>query len=308
MFNYEIRANQFIAKTMFLSFDEFQNAIEALRNEIRRDFDCEEKLITLNTLNRRFSDYRRIILNSELSIEKKSYFKEEFKLNEDETKERFDNNQSALAEKKSNVAVFTGDKDEYIQLAEKLLTEKNMMHRLIGLCALTGRRESEIALSASFEKIDDFHVMFSGQMKTPDINKKYPIPLLSTSDLIIDALAEFRKRKDYTKGYNPFSIEATRKFNASYSKDIRIAMQKFFISFYDSKQAKAHDLRAIYANLTYLDFNDSKILIDFMKNEMKITNSLKAMDKELFIKRVLGHVSFQATMPYTSFNISSQND
>ena len=42
-----------------------------------------------------------------------------------------------------------------------------------------------------------------------------------------------------------------------------------------------------------------------MKEEMKITNPIKAMDRELYIKRVLGHVSFQATMSYTNLEISA---
>ncbi len=303
MYNYEIHANQFIATAMDLSFNEFQLATDKLHSEIRKDF--ESNLITLHTLNRRYGDYRRVILNSELSIEKKSYIDGILKMNEEETKLRFDSNQRALAEKKSNAVIFNGDKDEYIQLAESLLTHKNMMNRVVAFCALTGRRESEIGLTATFEKIDDFHVMFSGQLKTPDNNKKYPIPLLTTSNVIIEALAEFRASKDYSRGFNPYSIEATRKFNSSYSNDIKTAHIRFFTSYYLSDKPKVHDLRMIYANLTYPDFNDSAILIDCMKEEMKITNSIKAMDKELYIKRVLGHVSFQATMSYTNLEISA---
>lgn len=40
-----------------------------------------------------------------------------------------------------------------------------MMNRVVAFCVLTGRRESVDSLTANFEKIDDFHVMFSGQLK-----------------------------------------------------------------------------------------------------------------------------------------------
>jgi len=156
--------------------------------------------------------------------------------------------------------------EDYIIFAESLLQNTSYIDNLLGLAALTGRRTGELLCTAEFEAIDDFNVMFTGQLKTKgrtDI-KPYAIPLLSTVDVVIPALKRLQSGRTELKGNPTLAKNRT-------GKPISQKMKKLFPKFLGDN-AQGRDLRRAYGAIAF--YNSDR--------ENEIT-------KQKFISDVLGH-------------------
>lgn len=149
--------------------------------------------------------------------------------------------------------------NEYIKTAKKLLDSDSYIDIAMGLCALTGRRPSEILMTASFEETTDRSiqfefkgkeveiefdeaVIFSGQMKLKDSddgNDNYLIPTLCNADLVRKALTKLRKLKD-------FSGKTAKQINNTCGKTQNQAVKREFFDFFEG-DVKPYDLRHAYA-------------------------------------------------------------
>lgn len=156
--------------------------------------------------------------------------------------------------------------DEYLLFAESLLASTSYVTQLLGLAALTGRRTSELLCTAEFEPIDDFSVMFKGQLKSKgrgDV-KPYPIPLLAPASVVIPALERLQSGRPELKGNPTLAKNRT-------GKPISQKMKKLFPKFLgDNPQGR--DLRRAYGAIAF----------HMSDRENEIT-------KQKFISDVLGH-------------------
>ena len=146
----------------------------------------------------------------------------------------------------------------YIETAKKLLDSDSYIDIAMGLCALTGRRPSEILMTAVFEETTDRSiqfdfegkeveiefdeaVIFNGQLKlgVNDANDNYLIPTLCNADLVIKALTKLRKLKD-------FSGKTAKQINNTCGKTQNQAVKREFFDFFEG-DVKPYDLRHAYA-------------------------------------------------------------
>ena len=141
--------------------------------------------------------------------------------------------------------------EKFLTVSESLLDSASYLKRILGLSALTGRRTAEIAMSATFEPIDDYHVVFAGQKKTGDREdvEPYSIPLLCESKKAIDALSSIRRDKpefstmEYSKVHNRLSSELSKIVKKEYAGVAVINSEPCELS--------AKSLRAIYAEICF---------------------------------------------------------
>lgn len=177
--------------------------------------------------------------------------------------------------------------DKYINIATNLLNESSYILRVLGLCALTGRRAAEIGSSAKFEVVngDPLCVLFDGQLKGRDRNDltQYKIPVLADSALIVSCINSIRNDK-------PLFINNPEKFHNAASKELNLRCKKFF-NFVTDGDLKVKDLRSIYGELSYMFHDDRSIA------------------KTKFIAGVLGHgeLDLNTVMSYLDFYIADQN-
>ena len=145
------------------------------------------------------------------------------------------------------------------------------------VCLATGRRMGEIHLSASFEKIDDYNIIFKGQLKGKGrkvrladkaiklIDVPFPIPVILPADLVIFALDWLGK-----KGKRFDRTEDPERVNRRFSKPLNIACKDWDI--FPKEERTYHKFRAAYlrsciindGNVDPYDFTDfaKKILCD----------------------------------------------
>ena len=147
-------------------------------------------------------------------------------------------------------------------------------------CAIalsTGRRMAEVHLSASFEKIDDYNIIFKGQLKGKERKVRvedkavklrdvlFKIPTLLPADLIINALDWLGKNgKRFDRNEDPERV------NRRFSKTLNQACKDWDI--FPSEERTYHKFRAAYlraaiindGNVDPYDFTDfaKKILCD----------------------------------------------
>lgn len=177
--------------------------------------------------------------------------------------------------------------DRYIQTAVDLLTASSYQLRVIGLCALTGRRAAEIGCTAKFEVIKDdpLQVLFTGQLKTKGrgVLDAYTIPVFTDSAKIIKTIQTIRSEK-------PQFINAPEKFHDIASKELNRHCKKHF-SFVTDSVIKVKDLRSIYGELSYM-FNDDPTIA-----------------KQKYMSQVLGHAADDNATgtSYIDFYISDRN-
>ena len=160
--------------------------------------------------------------------------------------------------------------EEYIKIAEKLLQSKNHHELILGLCALTGRRQMEV-VKGKFEINDEYSVLFTGQVKKRKIdNTVYIIPILSASPGIIDAhkrlkiaitTAGINYKTDSNKSIN------NRLFTSAKTSNLK---QIIFQSIYppDISSTKLN-LRAAYTRICYDTFKPN---MSFRAYTAKILN------------------------------------
>lgn len=155
------------------------------------------------------------------------------------------------------------------------------------ICLATGRRMAEIHLSASFEKIDDYNIIFKGQLKGKErkvrlvdkavrlIDVPFPIPVILPADLVIFALDWLgRKGKRFDRTEDPERV------NRRFCKTLNLACKSWDI--FPENDRTYHKFRAAYlrasiindGNVDPYDFTDfaKKILCD---NDESTINSYK---------------------------------
>jgi hypothetical protein len=177
--------------------------------------------------------------------------------------------------------------DRYIQTAVDLLSATSYQLRILGLCALTGRRAAEIGCTAKFEAIenDPLNVLFTGQLKTKgrgDLDA-FTIPVFTDSAKIIKAIQKIRSEK-------PQFINESEKFHNAASKPLNQYCKKTF-SFVTDSEIKVKDLRSIYGELGYM-FNDDPTIA-----------------KQKYMSQILGHAADDNATgtSYIDFYIADQN-
>ncbi|MTJ47622.1 protelomerase family protein [Dolichospermum sp. UHCC 0259] len=163
----------------------------------------------------------------------------------------------------------------------------------------TGRRMGEVHLSASFEKIDDYKIIFKGQLKGKErkvkmidkavklIDVPFPIPVILPADLVIYALDWLGKKdKRFDRKEDPERV------NRRFSKTLNQACKDWDI--FPEDERTYHKFRAAYlraciindGNVDPYDFTDfaKKILCD---NDEATINAYKRYEiKEGSLTRI----------------------
>ena len=165
------------------------------------------------------------------------------------------------------------DVEKYINVSIGLLDAISIYDRIIGLCALTGRRPAEIATSAILSPVDSNkrQAIFTGQLKVKDRIDvaPYKIPLLYDYEPIAKTLSSVREAKPQFIG-NPLL------FNGVASSELSIRVKKHFAGLIEGT-IKLKNLRAIYALLAF----------DLMKKQ--ITNGYITVSMNSYFSKILGH-------------------
>ena len=138
------------------------------------------------------------------------------------------------------------DIQKFIDTGVNLLSAISMYDRILGLCALTGRRPAEIGCTAILKPTEDKRLaLFEGQLKVKarDDIQPYIIPLLSDYETINNTLLSIRKQK-------PQFIDKPLLFNGIASKELGIRAKKHFKGIVEG-DIQVKNLRAIYATIAY---------------------------------------------------------
>ncbi|MDZ4877482.1 MAG: hypothetical protein CLLPBCKN_006917 [Chroococcidiopsis cubana SAG 39.79] len=152
------------------------------------------------------------------------------------------------------------------------------------LCLVTGRRPSEILVTANFQKISEYAVIFTGQLKAkreirtmnmPErVNEKIIIPTLATIEQIengINLLTKEGRRKDPGDNYIKTCENVDKQYSSSFSQFMKGSGQTL------------KDMRKVYAVTTYELFGQK-------------ANKLK------WFARILGHKTLDASQSYVKFS------
>lgn len=149
---------------------------------------------------------------------------------------------------------------EYVAAGKELVTEVATGRwtnpgAIASVCALTGRRPFEVAITGHFEPDPDRanHIQFRGQAKTRDEERAqatYSFPVLAARDHVLEVVAELRNRFDPTMD-NPT-------FSQRYAKEYGL---KAKATFHDANgdPIKPRDLREAYAAIAVRRFAPSNV-------------------------------------------------
>jgi integrase len=176
--------------------------------------------------------------------------------------------------------------DGFIERAVELLEAKSYIARILAIAALTGRKVAEIGCSATFSYKTNNSVLFTGQLKlkTNDC-PPYIIPVLANAKSIITCLKGLRVDK-------PQYLNNPGNFHSSCSKDLSIAVKKYFSEFVEGV-ITAKDLRAIYATIASAKFNN--------------ISSKHHLKDNIYFAEILGHQDGDITtqLSYQSYQIKA---
>lgn len=177
------------------------------------------------------------------------------------------------------------DVDRFVEIGESLLTGRSYLARILGLCALSGRRTVEIGTTAVFEWVGPNNVRFTGQAKARDRDdvRPYVIPTLCDAGKLIDALATVRQDR-------PDLVDDPALFHNRCAKDLH-TRAKVFGEVFNDGTAKPKDLRPAWAEIVWLLFDE------------------RQTGKALFLSRVLGHgdQDLLTAQSYDDFVITDPN-
>lgn len=239
-----------------------------------------------SSMRRALTNYRNAVKKSQLSEEQKNVVLKKMTLSFDEKELLAKANAQQVSNDLRNLRPIY-EIDKYIDVAMSLLSENSYLLQATGLCALTGRRASEIGCTGKFELIegDDTKVLFSGQLKTKERNDvaPYEIPVLGDAVKIVETLNGIRAKK-------PDFINNPVKFHDAASKELNRRVKRFF-TFVSDKELSVKDLRSIYGELCFM-FADNP-----------------AIAKSKYISNILGHSEDDITtgQSYLDFYISDEN-
>ena len=138
------------------------------------------------------------------------------------------------------------DVQKFIDTGVNLLSAISVYDKILGLCALTGRRPAEIGCTAILKPTENRRLtLFEGQLKVKDRDdiQPYIIPLLSDYKAINNTLLSIREQK-------PQFIDKPLLFNGIASKELGIRAKKHFKDIVEGN-IQVKNLRAIYATIAY---------------------------------------------------------
>lgn len=162
------------------------------------------------------------------------------------------------------------DQSEYINIAEGLLNSYDYHELILGICAMTGRRQIEVVKTGHFELNSDYSLIFTGQVKKRKIDQtSYEIPVLCLPKKIIVAHKRLKKvlqhqRIDYENSSNR-SIN-NRLFTSPKSSGLK---QEIFATIYPGEAPPKFSLRSAYAAICYEIFQPD---MSFIAYTAKILN------------------------------------
>lgn len=147
---------------------------------------------------------------------------------------------------------------DYISKAYEVLQDPSnykWMDLSIALALVTGRRMSEIHATASFKVIDEYTVLFKGQLKGKDrkvdgkklINTEFVIPTLVPAELVVNGL-------DYLENENKKRISSTDdigKVNRNYSRYLSERMKSEWA--FIGEDTTYHKCRAAYLRASIIN-------------------------------------------------------
>ena len=198
----------------------------------------------------------------------------------------------------------------YIKQSVELLNANSYIDNILGLAALTGRRVNEIAYASEFDICDydeiynaynlfeqlfdlealDYIAVFGLSKKQTYLNNKNTndngiIPVLCDRKIVLDAIAELRKKKNFS-GLDDFHNKA--------SKELSKKVKKLYAD-YIGVNCITHDLRKAYARLTY------DLMVD---PEVKNDDGLLAYTATCLLQSVPdNYMKFVSTKPLDSRNV-----
>jgi len=165
------------------------------------------------------------------------------------------------------------DVEKYIEVSIGLLDAVSIYDRIIGLCALTGRRPAEIATSAVLSPVGSNNRLasFTGQLKVKDRIGviPYEIPLLHDYEPIAKTLVSIREAK-------PQFVGEALLFNGIASSELGARVKKHFAGLIEGV-IQLKNLRAIYALLSF----DAAI--------KQVTDGYVTVSMNSYFSKVLGH-------------------
>ena len=172
--------------------------------------------------------------------------------------------------------------DGFIDIGAGLLDGRSYLDRLLGICAVTGRRTYEVGCTAHFKAIGENKLLFGGQAKTRGREKSetFEIPTLASARKVVETLSTIREdRPDLT---TLTSIE----FHNRCGKDLHKRAQ-VFAPVLIPHTAKPKDLRSIWGKLAWVLFDEQRTGMN------------------LYLSRVLGHSDddLGTSMSYDDFVI-----
>ena len=163
-------------------------------------------------------------------------------------------------------------KDEagFVATAKRMLGANSYISIAMGLAALTGRRPSEVLLTASFKETTDRDiefgenvvieidegVVFAGQLKTknaPNACDNYLIPTLISADIILSTINKLRKFKDLSHlnqdivDKNGRNLTPGQRVNSLTASGQNKCVKQYFTPFFGDGKVSPHDLRHAYA-------------------------------------------------------------
>lgn len=161
------------------------------------------------------------------------------------------------------------DADEFVDsglvmLGSALRMRWSTAAAIAALCALTGRRPYEVAVTGHFRPDPDYNhqVLFSGQAKTRDAARsamEFPIPVLGDRDLILEGIEKVQS----TIGDREMENKV---FSQRFAKEIGIQSKKVFEDGHGNP-IKPSDLREAYAAVAHYEFAPKNIsVIQYMND------------------------------------------
>lgn len=182
-----------------------------------------------------------------------------------------------------------------IAVARELIGTDSYLNVAMGLCLLTGRRPSEILLTAKFKEVKglDNAVVFSGQLKTKDSElsrDNYLIPVLAPDKEIIAALGKLRNMRNFSELETDSGKTLAQKINSKTAKSQNQSVARYFGAFLPdwqnnegkTEKVKPYNLRQVYLDICYRWFLDGRL-------NLSAIPELKQDDKNIFCSLILGH-------------------
>jgi len=125
----------------------------------------------------------------------------------------------------------------------------------------SGRRMVEVLKSGDFVKVDDNHVMFSGQLKKKNLEVEavYSIPLLVSADIFLAGVAKLRtKVARLTFLEKKFNDLSNYEINSAVAGRLNVTAKRHL----DNDSLTFKSCRAIYVNIILSHPRDNKQLSD----------------------------------------------